>query len=103
MASGSDSNPNNGGHATNPNGDHNGGEVNQPPRKLCDLLNPARRTTPSCIVLPAIAGQYEIKPGNIQLLPKFHRLDSESACLHLREFDEVCAILQLQNVVPNVI
>ena len=78
-------------------------EVNQPPRTLRDFLNPARQTTPSCIAMTTIAGQYEIKPGVIQLLPKFHGLDSESAYLHLKEFEEVCATLQLQNMGPKII
>ena len=50
--------------------------VSQPPRTLRDYLNPALQTTPSCMVMPAIVGQYEFKLGVIQLLPKFLGLDS---------------------------
>uniref|UniRef100_A0A2N9IZH7 Uncharacterized protein n=1 Tax=Fagus sylvatica TaxID=28930 RepID=A0A2N9IZH7_FAGSY len=43
-----------------------------------------------------------MKPGVIQLLPKFHGLDSENPYLHLKEFDEVCATLQYNNITDDV-
>ena len=48
-------------------------------------------------------GNFNMKPGVIQLLPKFHGLDSESSYLHLKEFDEVCAALQYNNVIVDVV
>ena len=48
--------------------------------------------------MPLIAGQFETKPGVIRLLPKFHGLESKSAYLHLKEFEEVRAAIQLRNV-----
>jgi hypothetical protein len=36
-------------------------------------------------------------------VPKFHGLDSESPYLHLKEFDEVCATLHLNNVTDDVV
>ena len=44
-----------------------------------------------------------MKPGVIRLLPKFHGLDSESSYLHLKEFGEICATLQYNNVTDDVV
>ena len=87
----------------NGNGPNNNGEVNQPLRSLRDYLHPTRQATPSCMVIPAGAGQFDIKPGVIQLLPKFHGLESESAYLHIKEFEEVCATLHFNNVREDLI
>ncbi len=62
-------------------------------RTLRDYLQPIRASTPSCIVFHKVLGSFEMKPGEIQLLPKFHGLDSENPYLHLKDFDEVCATL----------
>lgn len=91
------------GAGPNNNGNGNNEEVNQPTRTLHDYLHPARQTTPLRIVMPPTAGQFEIKPGVIQLLPKFHGLKSESAYLHLKKFEEVRATIQLQNVGADVV
>uniref|UniRef100_A0A2N9J0B0 Retrotransposon gag domain-containing protein n=1 Tax=Fagus sylvatica TaxID=28930 RepID=A0A2N9J0B0_FAGSY len=74
-----------------------------PVRTLRDYLQPTRASTPSCIVFPNVVGNFEMKPGVIQLLPKFHGLDSENPYLHLKEFDEVCATLQYNNVTDDVV
>ena len=39
----------------------------------------------------------------IQLIPKFHGLDSESPYLHRNEFDEVCATLQYNNITDDIV
>jgi hypothetical protein len=71
-------------------------EVNnpeQPPLVLMDRCYPPRTAQPSCIRLPAPAGnQYEIKPQYISMLPKFSGLDSEDAYIFINEFEEVCAM-----------
>ena len=64
-----------------------------PVRTLRDYLQPTRASTPLCIVFPNVVGNFEMKLGVIQLLPKFHGLDFENPYLHLKEFDEVCATL----------
>uniref|UniRef100_A0A2N9HXP6 Retrotransposon gag domain-containing protein n=1 Tax=Fagus sylvatica TaxID=28930 RepID=A0A2N9HXP6_FAGSY len=74
-----------------------------PVRTLRDYLQPTRASTPSCSVFPNVVGNFEMKPGVIQLLPKFHGLDSENPYLHLKEFDEVCATLQYNNVTDDVV
>ena len=77
---------------------------NEPPfRSLRDYLQPARTSTPSCMVFPVNAGNIDFKPGVIQLLPKFHGLDTESPYLHLREFDEVIATLHYDNVSDDLV
>ena len=78
---------------------HGENEYNQeyqddiPIRTLRDYLQPTRISTPSCMVIPSTGGTFDMKPGIIQLLPKFHGLDSESPYLHLKEFDEICSTL----------
>uniref|UniRef100_A0A2N9FDK2 Uncharacterized protein n=1 Tax=Fagus sylvatica TaxID=28930 RepID=A0A2N9FDK2_FAGSY len=73
-----------------------------PVRTLRDYLRPIRGSTPSCIVFPNVMGNFEMKPGVIQLLTKFHGLDSENPYLHVKEFDGVCATLQYNNVTDDV-
>ncbi|XP_026385854.1 uncharacterized protein LOC113281351 isoform X2 [Papaver somniferum] len=73
------------------------------PRTLRDYLQPERTSTPSCIVLPANAGNVSIKYGQIQALPKFHGLDSESAYIHLKEFDEVCTTMPFVAATQDVV
>ena len=74
-----------------------------PVRTLRDYLQRTRASTPSCIVFPNVVGNFEMKPGVIQLLPKFHGLDSENPHLHLKEFDKVCATSQYNNVTDDVV
>ncbi len=74
-----------------------------PIRTLRDYLQPTRTSTPSCMVIPSAAGAFDMKPGIIQLLPKFHGLDSESPYLHLKEFDEVCSTLHFNDVTEEVV
>ena len=43
-----------------------------PPRALKDYMYPSRTSQPSCIELPpTYANHFEIKPGVINMLPKF--------------------------------
>ena len=55
------------------------------------------------MVFPPNVGIFEIKPGVIQLLPKFHDLDSKSPYLHLKEFDEVCGTLHHAGVIEEIV
>ena len=76
---------------------------NPPMRTLREYLQPTRTSTPSCMIFPTNMGNFDLKPGVIQLLPKFHGLDSESPYLHLKEFEEVCATLQNQTINDDVV
>lgn len=49
------------------------------------------------------AGTFKIKPRVIQLLPKFHGLDSKSPYLHLKEFDEICRTLPNASVIEEIV
>ena len=74
-----------------------------PVRTLRDYLQPTRASTSSCIVFPNVMGNFEMKPSVIQLLTKFHGLDFENLYLHVKEFDEVYATLQYNNVTNDVL
>ncbi|KAK1265662.1 hypothetical protein QJS04_geneDACA014972 [Acorus gramineus] len=65
-------------------------------------MYPSRTTQPSCIVLPTTnANNFEIKPGMINMLPKFD--GSEDPYLFIREFEEVCSTLKLQQLTDDSI
>ena len=67
------------------------------PRPLRECWNPTRNVQPSCIVLPPTnANHFEIKPGVINMLPKFSGTDDPY--LFIREFEELCATLRLQQL-----
>jgi hypothetical protein len=53
-------------------------------RTLRDYLQPTKASTPSRIVFPNVVGNFDMKPGVIQLLPKFHGLNSENPICTLR-------------------
>jgi hypothetical protein len=46
-------------------------QADQPVKSLRDYLQPTRSNTPSCMAVPANIGNFDIKPGVVQLLPKF--------------------------------
>jgi hypothetical protein len=69
---------------------HNENNENNRVRTLRDYMNPTRTSARSCIVFPPDASHFNFKPGIIQLLPTFLRLELENPYLHLREFEEVC-------------
>ena len=74
-----------------------------PIRTLCDYLQPTRTSAPSCMVIPSTVRTFDMKLGIIQLLQKFHGLDSESPYLHLKEFDEVCSTLHFNNISEKLV
>ncbi|XP_057802483.1 uncharacterized protein LOC131017780 isoform X1 [Salvia miltiorrhiza] len=69
--------------------------------QLIRELGRHRNNRPLCIVLPAINGNAEIRPGFIQVLPKFGDLPGESAHKHLAEFDLVCSTLRPHGFTEN--
>ncbi|XP_077215753.1 uncharacterized protein LOC143850384 [Tasmannia lanceolata] len=69
------------------------------PKTLRDRFYPARTAQPSCICLPAAQGNnFELKSQFITLLPHFHGLPSEDAYIFLREFEEVCVLIKMQQL-----
>ncbi|XP_057785955.1 uncharacterized protein LOC131003487 [Salvia miltiorrhiza] len=73
----------------------------QEPPQLIRELGRHRSNRPLCIVLPTINGNAEIRPGFIQVLPKFGDLPGESAHKHLAEFDLVCSTLRPHGFTEN--
>ncbi|XP_057770921.1 uncharacterized protein LOC130990709 [Salvia miltiorrhiza] len=69
--------------------------------QLIRELGRHRNNRPLCISLPAINGNAEIRPGFIQVLPKFGDLPGESAHKHLAEFDLVCSTLRPHGFTEN--
>jgi len=56
---------------------------------LKDCMYPTRSTQPSCITLPALTANFEIKSGMIQMLPVFQGLANENPYQHIREFEDI--------------
>ena len=54
-----------------------------------DYQNSIRALTPSCIILPANAHMFVIKPGMLPSLPTFHKMEGESPYLHVKEFEKM--------------
>ena len=74
----------------------------QVPRALRDYMYPTRAAQPSCIVLPPNnAHNFEIKPGTINMFPKF--TSNDHPYLFIREFEEVCATLRIQQLTDDSI
>lgn len=70
-------------------------------RILRDYMQPDRASQPSCIIFPLNIEHFEIKSRVVQLLQKFHGMDSESTYIRLRKFEEVCATINLQNIITT--
>ncbi|XP_042957986.1 uncharacterized protein LOC122293473 [Carya illinoinensis] len=84
------------------NENHDREMVNQN-RTLRDYLQPVRTGTPSCIIQPLNANNFNFKPGIIPLIPHFHGMDSENPYLYIKEFEEVCSIFMDRTCTEEVI
>ena len=63
---------------------------------------PTRVAQPSCIVLPPTnANNFELKPSMLSLLPKFS--GTEDPYLFIREFEEGCQLVKLQQLNDDAI
>ena len=79
-------------------------QQNPSPKSLKDRFYPARTAQPSCIVLPQAQGNnFELKSQYITMLPHFHGLTSEDAYLFLREFEEVCVLIKIQQLSDDAV
>jgi len=72
-------------------------------RALNKIFYPPRSTLPSCLNLPTLGANVNLKlePNYIPMLPKLTRL--ESAYLFLCEFEEVCNMIHFHNVQIEVV
>ena len=71
---------------------------------LKDRCYPARSAQPSCISLPPVNGnKFEIKGHQINMLPNFRGSEGEDPYLFLHEFEEVCALQNIQQLTEDSI
>ena len=77
------------------------GEPEHETRILKDLCYPVGTAQPSCIRLPQIDANFEIKPQIINMLPKFIKI--EDAYIFMRKFGEVCAMMRLQQLTEDAV
>ena len=69
---------------------------------LKDRCNPTRLAQPSCTNISATNGvSYELKASYISTLPKFTGL--EDLYVFIREFEEVCNLMKLQQLNDDVV
>ena len=69
---------------------------------LKDRCYPARSAQPSCINLPPVNGNnFELKPHFINMLPRFTGI--EDPYLFIQEFEEVCALIKIQQLLEDSI
>ncbi|CAL9000990.1 unnamed protein product [Prunus brigantina] len=67
-------------------------------RALEDYAQPVIPNSPSCILLPTEARNYELKSSHFHVLPSFYGLPNEDPLSHIKEFYNVVSGLPLQGV-----
>ncbi|CAL2239416.1 unnamed protein product [Prunus armeniaca] len=67
-------------------------------RALEDFAQPVIPNSPSCILLPTEARNYELKSSHFHMLPSFYGLPNEDPLSHIKEFYNVVSGLPLQGV-----
>jgi len=74
------------------------------PISLHDRFYAMRTSLPSCIQLLSVGEHnFELKSQFINILPKFHGLESEDAYFFTREFQKVCLMIKIQHLVDDAI
>ncbi|KAI5335297.1 hypothetical protein L3X38_025430 [Prunus dulcis] len=67
-------------------------------RALEDYFQPVIPNSPSCILLPTKARNYDLKSSHFHMLPSFYGLTNEDPLAHIKEFYNVVSGLPLQGV-----
>nr|XP_028944591.1 LOW QUALITY PROTEIN: uncharacterized protein LOC114819587 [Malus domestica] len=67
-------------------------------RALEDFAQPIIPNSPSCILLPTEARNYDLKSSHFHMLPSFYGLPNEDPLAHVKEFYNVVSGLPLQGV-----
>ncbi|CAL2259889.1 unnamed protein product [Prunus armeniaca] len=67
-------------------------------RVLGDYAQPVIPNSPSCILLPTEAKNYELKSSHFHMLPSFYGLPNEDPLSHIKEFYNVVSGLPMQGV-----
>ncbi|XP_026378387.1 uncharacterized protein LOC113272804 [Papaver somniferum] len=63
-----------------------------------EYMYPTRASQPSCIILPADDGQFELKASTIHMLPVFRGADAENPYHHVRDFEDICGTLHFDQM-----
>ncbi|XP_020409497.1 uncharacterized protein LOC109946370 [Prunus persica] len=67
-------------------------------RALEDYAQPVIPNSPSCILLPTEARNYDLKSSHFHMLPSFYGLPNEDPLAHIKEFCNVVSGIPLQGV-----
>ncbi|KAB2631820.1 hypothetical protein D8674_038724 [Pyrus ussuriensis x Pyrus communis] len=67
-------------------------------RALEDFAQPIIPNSPSCILLPTEARNYDLKSSHFHMFPSFYGLPNEDPLAHIKEFYNVVSGLPLQGV-----
>jgi hypothetical protein len=70
-------------------------------RAIRDIITPPVDQPPLCITYPNLDVNFELRPGLIQLLPKFHGRENENPYKHLMAFHVVCASMKPRGVTED--
>jgi len=74
------------------------------PISLQDRFYPMRTSLPSCIQFSSIGdNNFKLKPQFINTLLKFHGLESKDVYFFIREFEEVCLMMKIPQLVDDAI
>ncbi|XP_026378586.1 uncharacterized protein LOC113273028 [Papaver somniferum] len=63
-----------------------------------EYMYPTRESQPSCIILPADAGQFELKASTIHMFPMFRGVNAENPYHHVRDFEDICGTLRFDQM-----
>ncbi len=74
------------------------GDNNQPVPVMGDFARPVVEASPSCIVLPTVARNYELKNQHYTILPTFHGMACEDPLNFIREFYSIVQTFPLSNL-----
>ncbi|KAF6147432.1 hypothetical protein GIB67_012970 [Kingdonia uniflora] len=68
---------------------------------LRNRMHPTIVSKPSCIVIPRNVGNFELKPGFLSMLPKFHGSPTENPYNHLRDFRDHMLLLNFERITED--
>ncbi|KAF6171370.1 hypothetical protein GIB67_009511 [Kingdonia uniflora] len=68
---------------------------------LRNRMHPTIVSKPSCIVIPRNVGNFELKPGFLSMLPKFHGSPTENPYNHLRNFRDHMLLLSFERITED--
>ena len=75
----------------------------EPKLPLKDHFMPNEYTNPTCIQMPIVTGQFEIKSSTISHVPNFYGKSNEDPYQHLNEFNDLCITFNVQHLTKNAL